>query len=99
VGPLVKLKRYLILTAIAIATLGAKECDSPPPIIRAKQWLGSSERAAIVSSRSEVLNCSDARFDNFVCLTLSDQRRVLKTLVSCCESWRNECAEQVQASD
>lgn len=83
-------KRLSILIPIAALSLG-NNCNGTPPAVRAKQWLGSSREAGVVSSQNEVLRCNDPTFDNFACMTLEDQSKLLETFFGCCERWKPNC--------
>ena len=87
-------KRLSILVLSAIPLMGASSCGTPP-IITAKQWLGSSEAQGVISSQGEVVQCAEPKFDEFACYTLEDVQKILNTYLACCQQWKPACTQQL----
>lgn len=78
--------------AAALPSLGVSSCSSTPPAIEAKQWLGSSATASVISSQGDEVKCQAPEFDQFGCYTLEDLKRIWSTVYGCCERWNKACA-------
>ncbi len=76
---------------LAVPSLGISSCGTTPPAIEAKQWLGYSAGASVVSSQGEQVQCAAPEFDRFACYTLEDLKRIWTTVYGCCERWRPAC--------
>jgi hypothetical protein len=69
----------MILYALALPG-----CKSNMPSIDAKFWAGDSAQAGISRSQDQkTLECKSPEFDQFVCLTYDDLRKIYNTLLKC----------------
>lgn len=62
-------------------------CKTPNiPAIHAKFWAGDSKNDSITRSQDhDSLLCRDIQFDNYVCLTYEDLKKIYDTMLTCKE--------------
>jgi len=59
-------------------------CKSMPPSIDAKFWAGDSQNDGITRAQDhETIPCKDSRFDEYVCQSYADLRKIYQTLLKC----------------
>jgi hypothetical protein len=77
----------LIFIAIEYVFLMCPGCATPLPSIDIQTWAGDSKTGSIVRSQEEMqLKCSDPLFNEMVCITYEDMKKIYLTLPKC-RSW------------
>ena len=89
-------KRYLILTVIAIATMGNTGCPNGAPELKwnPKLYYGDSKSQSLYRQQGDRVHqiyCSNPAFDNRVCVTqkeIVDLQKAYHDLINKCERWK-----------
>jgi hypothetical protein len=81
------MKKTLQILMIFSGTLIANSCGSPNtkiPEIQIKTWAGDYREGAIVRAQDNAkVSCRDSYFDNYVCLSYEDLKKIYETLLIC----------------
>lgn len=85
-------KQGLLLILIAMYCAGCPGAEMPN--IDIQMWAGDSSRSGITRSQEEkTLSCEDPQFDEFVCLTYEDLKKMYSTMLRC-KKWGEVISEE-----
>lgn len=85
-------KQGLLLCLIAVYCAGCPGAEMPK--IDVSMWAGDSNRAGITRSQEhKSIGCFDEQFDEFVCLTYDDLKKIYGTLLKC-QKWGESVSQE-----
>ncbi len=81
-------KTFLAIGILSPLLMAVEDC-SQRPAWTAKFWAGDSQSGTVIRAQAnESVSCRQVEFDNFVCLTYDDLRKLETEVLSRCQSWK-----------
>jgi len=74
----------LLGASLILFSLSLSGCKGEPPALELTIWAGDSHNAGISRSyEGKTISCSDPLFDDYMCISYADAKKIGETILKC----------------